>query len=70
VKVGRAGKRKRTGHTCNERHLGGSIVIVLEQFKLGKHRQPYAPFFCSIPLRVQFSTSLLELALQPANLDP
>lgn len=64
VKVGRAGKRKRTGHTCNKRHLGGSIVIV---FKLGKHRQPYAPFFCSILLHVQFSMSLLE---QPANLDP
>jgi hypothetical protein len=52
-------------------HLGGGIVVVLEQFEFCKRvRQPHTLFLSSIPLRLQFSTSLPKLALQPANLDP
>ena len=52
-------------------HLGGGIVVVLEQFEYCERvRQPHTLFLSGVPLRLQFSTSLLELALQPANLDP
>jgi hypothetical protein len=44
---------------------------VLEQFEVGTCiRQPYTLFLCGVPFRLQFSTSFLELTLQPANLDP
>ena len=60
---------------CNKRHLDSSIVIMLEQFELGKHRQPYALFFCSVLLCLQFSsnspcnlqTSFLSISLMPPN---